>query len=239
MDDIISNIENKIKKWFIKNKKYLLTFLLYILYQGSFLFSIFSLFNIRLSSLSRNAKIGLLFVDSLIYVIILIFMYKKDIKKGIDEFKKNKEKSITIALKCWTFGCVIMYVSSIIISYINKQDISNNEQAVRESIKAAPLYMLFSCSIVAPLFEELVFRRSLKELVKNKWVFIILSGVIFGGLHVIGTYKNPIDILYIIPYGSMGCAFAYLLSKTDNITLPIMVHMIHNTILVVIQMIGR
>ena len=25
MDDIISNIENKIKKWFIKNKKYLLT----------------------------------------------------------------------------------------------------------------------------------------------------------------------------------------------------------------------
>lgn len=239
MDDIISNIENKIKKWFIKNKKYLLTFLLYILYQGSFLFSIFSLFNIRLSSLSRNAKIGLLFVDSLIYVIILIFMYKKDIKKGIDEFKKNKEKSITIALKCWTFGCVIMYVSSIIISYINKQDISNNEQAVRESIKVAPLYMLFSCSIVAPLFEELVFRKSLKELVKNKWVFIILSGVIFGGLHVIGTYKNPIDILYIIPYGSMGCAFAYLLSKTDNITLPIMVHMIHNTILVVIQMIGR
>ncbi len=239
MDDIISNIENKIKKWFIKNKKYLLTFLLYILYQGSFLFSIFSLFNIRLSSLSRNAKIGLLFVDSLIYVIILIFMYKKDIKKGIDEFKKNKEKSITIALKCWTFGCVIMYVSSIIISYINKQDISNNEQAVRESIKVAPLYMLFSCSFVAPLFEELVFRKSLKELVKNKWVFIILSGVIFGGLHVIGTYKNPIDILYIIPYGSMGCAFAYLLSKTDNITLPIMVHMIHNTILVVIQMIGR
>ena len=72
MDDIISNIENKIKKWFIKNKKYLLTFLLYILYQGNFLFSILSLSNIRLSSLSRNAKMGFLFVDSLIYIIILI-----------------------------------------------------------------------------------------------------------------------------------------------------------------------
>lgn len=239
MDDIIGIIENKINKWFIKNKKYLFTFLLYILYQCGFLFSLLSLFNIGLSKLSRNVKVGLLTIDSLIYVVILILLYKKDLKKGIDKFKENKEKSISIALKCWTFGCVIMYVSSIIISLINKQDISNNEQAVRESIKAAPLYMLFSCSIVAPLFEELVFRKSLKELIKNKWIFIILSGLIFGGLHVIGTYKNPIDILYIIPYGSMGCAFAYLLSKTDNITLPIMVHMIHNTILVVIQMIGR
>ena len=97
--------------------------------------------------------------------------------------------------------------------------------------------MLFSCSIVAPVLEEMTFRRALNGLIKNKWIFIILSGVIFGLLHIIGSYKSPMDLLYIIPYGSMGCAFAYLLSKTDNITLPIIIHMMHNTILVLMQII--
>ena len=239
MNDSIETIINKTKNWFIKNKKYLFTFLLYILYQGGFLLSILYLFNIDISSMSRNFKMSFLFIDSIIYILILIFMYRKDIIKGFKKLKNNKEKYILIALKCWAFGCIIMYISSLIISIIQKKSIPNNEQVVRESIKAAPLYMLFSCSIVAPIFEELVFRKSLKEIINKKWLFIILSGVIFGALHVIGTYDSPLDILYIIPYGSMGCAFAYLLSKTNNITLPIMIHMLHNTILVIIQMIGR
>lgn len=131
-----------------------------------------------------------------------------------------------------------MTLSSFLISLILKQNVSTNEALVRQSIKIAPLYMLFTCSIVAPIFEEMVFRKSLQGLIKYKWLFILISGLSFGLLHVLGSYTSWIDFLYVIPYGSMGCAFAYLLTKTNNITLPIIIHMLHNTILVTTQIIG-
>ena len=131
-----------------------------------------------------------------------------------------------------------MIVSSILISIFIKQGVSNNEQAVRDSIKAAPIYMLFTCSIIAPILEEMVFRRSLKGFINNKWLYIIISGLSFGLLHVIGNNANLAEYLFVIPYGAMGCAFAYLYYKTKNISLPIIIHMIHNTILVIVQIIG-
>ena len=129
-------------------------------------------------------------------------------------------------------------VSSIVISFILKQSVSNNEALVRQSIELAPIYMLFTCAVVAPIFEEMVFRKSLYGLIKYKWLFILVSGLGFGLLHVLGSYTSPLDFLYIVPYGSMGCAFAYLLTKTDNIVLPIIIHAIHNFVLVITQIIG-
>ena len=152
--------------------------------------------------------------------------------------KKNFTDRALLSINCWVVGCLIMTISSMLISLVLKQEVSENESLVRESIKLAPLYMLFTCSIVAPIFEEMVFRRSLYGLIKHKWLFILLSGLSFGLLHVIGNYNSALDFLYVIPYGAMGCCFAYLLSKTNNITLPIIIHMLHNTILVSVQIIG-
>lgn len=226
-----------LKNWVKKNYKFLLVILIYFLYQANFLISILASFNVKLSSFPRNLKMMVLFINDLIYVFTLLFMFKKEIKNGLKKLKKNFSSCAILSLNCWIIGSLIMTLSSLIISIISKQDISGNESLVRESIKLAPIYMLFSCSIVAPVLEEMTFRRALNGLIKNKWIFIILSGVIFGLLHIIGSYKSPMDLLYIIPYGSMGCAFAYLLSKTDNITLPIIIHMMHNTILVLMQII--
>ena len=173
----------------------------------------------------------------MIYVIVILFLFKDEILNGIKDLKKNFNNRINLAIKCWFFGCLVMMISSFIISLILKEDTSKNEALVREGIKLAPIYMLFTCSFVAPIFEEMVFRKSINIFMKNKYIFIILSGLLFGLLHIIGNINSPLDFLYIIPYGSMGCAFAYLLSQTNNITLPIMLHMIHNTILVIAQFI--
>ena len=187
-----------------------------------------------------QVRMIILVLNDLIYVFIVLYMFRNEIKKGLKEVKKDFPRLATLSLNCWIIGSLIMTTSSIIISYITKQNTSANEALVRQSIKMAPLYMLFTCSIVAPVLEEMTFRRALKGLINNKWVFILVSGLGFGLLHVIGTgFKNPLDFLYIIPYSSMGCAFAYLLTKTNNITLPIMVHMLHNTILVLMQILRR
>ncbi len=238
-DSIIDKIEGKIKDWFKKNSKFLIVILLYLLYQSNFIISLISSLGINVYSIPRTPRIFLFAFTDLIYIVILILMFKKEIVKGLKDLKENFLNRAILSLNCWVVGCVIMTVSSIIIGLILGQNVSQNESLVRESIEVAPLYMLFTCSIIAPIFEEMVFRRSLYGLVKVKWLFIVLSGVLFGLLHVLGSYNSILDFLYIIPYGAMGSCFAYLLIKTKNITLPIIVHMLHNTILVLVQIIGR
>ena len=235
-DDIIKNIYNKyFKNWFKNNYKFILTILIYILFQSNFLFSLLYLFGINLSILPNICKKILLYLNDIIYIVIILLLYKKEIKEGIDDLKNNFSNRALLSVKCWALGCILMVMSSVIINYFLSQNAPLNEQIIRTNIKKVPIYMIFSCSIVAPILEEMTFRQSLYGLIKNKWIFIISSGAIFGLLHVIGSYNNILNLLYIIPYGVMGSCFAFLLSKTNNITLPIIIHMIHNTILVMNQ----
>ena len=235
-DDIISNLYNKyIKKWFKNNYKFLITILAYILYQGNFLITLLYNFGIKLISFQRPIRMGILTINDLIYVVFVLLLFKNELKEGLKDLKKNLTDKILLSVNCWLVGCLVMTLSSVLISLISGKDLSTNESLVRQSIALAPLYMLFTCTVVAPVLEEMVFRRSLQGIIKNKWVFILVSGIGFGLLHVLGNLKSPIDLLYIVPYGSMGCAFAFLLTKTENITLPIIIHMIHNLILVVSQ----
>ena len=239
-DDIVKNIyDKKIKNWIKKSWKFLLTILIYILYQENFLISILNDLGFKISSLSKNIKIIALIINDSIYAVTVILLFKKEIINGLKDLKKNFTSRILISVNCWLLGCIIMSLSSIIIDLISGQSVSNNESLVRQSITIAPLYMLFTCSVIAPILEEMVFRNSLHGLIKKKWIFIIISGLCFGLLHVISSYKTAFDLLYIIPYGAMGCCFAYLLTKTENITLPILIHMIHNSILVLVQILRK
>ncbi len=235
MDEILKKIYDK----YIKSKmKYILVIFIYILYQSNFLISLIYSLGINLNNIPKYLNRIILISNDLIFVLILLFMFKKEIKKGLQELKKNFSSNALLSLNCWVVGSLIMSISSILISLVTKQDTSSNEALVRQSIMKAPIYMLFTCSIVAPILEEMTFRRALKGIINNKWIFILASGLVFGLLHVIGVEnKTFFDYLYVIPYGSMGCCFAYLLSKTNNITLPIIVHMLHNTILVLFQII--
>lgn len=231
--DLFKNAKASIKEYY----KYIITIILYLLYQSNFLILLLKENGFDIYSKSKTIKMTAIYINDILYVLVLILLFRKEIINGIKEIKKNFNENVHIALKCWLVGCIIMTTTSYIVGYITKKDISGNEEIIRENIKIAPVYMLFSCSIVAPIFEELVFRRSLYGFIKKKYLFIVLSGFIFGLLHVLGTSLTPLEYLYIIPYGAMGSCFAYLLTKTKNITLPISIHMIHNTILVVTKLI--
>ena len=236
LDDIIKNIYDKyLKNWVKNNYKYLLTILLYVMYQCYFIMNLINLANINLSTLPRIARISILVINYLIYVFAMIFLFWKDIKRCIKDLKKDFSSKALLGLNCWIVGCLVMTISSVIISLITGNSTSTNEGLVRQNIKVAPIFMLFLCTVVAPVLEEMTFRKALYGLIKNKVVFIISSGVIFGLLHIVGSYSGPLDLLYVIPYGAMGCSFAFLLAKTDNIVLPIGIHMIHNFILVLSQ----
>ena len=97
---------------------------------------------------------------------------------------------------------------------------------------------MFFSIIIGPITEEVMMRIILKEHF-SKISYILLSGLLFGLLHVVFSLSNNLlELLYIIPYGALGCALASIYYKTDNIWTNITFHALHNTICILILLIG-
>ena len=125
-----------------------------------------------------------------------------------------------------------MLISNLLIQTFVSKGIADNEQNIREMFNSTPIYIFFSAVIYAPLMEELTFRLSIRKIFSNRWLFIIISGLLFGSLHVLTSFNDITDLLYIIPYSAPGFAFAYMLDKYDNICVPISFHLIHNGMMI-------
>jgi len=192
-------------------------------------------FNIDLSTLSVLVKIAYLLIFDLGLILILYFVYRKDFKHDIKDFKKNWKKYLKMGFKYWLIGLAIMGISNLLIQIFVTSNIAENEESVRTLIKSFPLYMLFATCIYAPIVEETIFRKTLKEIIGYNLIFVFVSGVLFGSLHVLGSMTSVTDLYYIIPYSSVGIAFAYLYYKTRNICSTIVMHFIHNTIFVTLE----
>jgi len=208
-------------------------FLSYFIYSTIILLPL-AIFNIDVTKLSQTTKTIYLLSGDFLFISFLIAIYFKDIKKDIIDFKKNYNNYIDDGFKFWIIGLAIMTLTNILISLITPSKMATNEQVVRDLLTKSPVYMFIGACIVAPIIEELIFRKAFRELFKTKWLYIIMSGLVFGGLHVMLLFQNYYELLYIIPYGALGSAFAYLYYKTKNILNPIIMHTIHNTSLVLL-----
>jgi len=187
---------------------------------------------------SLSQQIIAMFSADIIFLVIIIAIYFKTLKKDFKNFFKNFLTNFEIAFKYYLIGFIVMVVSNLIIVTFIKNAIAGNEEAVRSLINLAPLYMIFSVGIYAPLTEELIFRKGLRDIIDNKYIYILTSGIFFGFMHVIGSVTSPLDYLYLIPYSSLGIAFAFTYSKTNNIFSTIMMHSLHNTFAIVLYLIG-
>ena len=177
-------------------------------------------------------------VGEIIFIAILIFMYFKDLREQLKDFIKNFLKYMDAGFKYWMVGVAIMAISNLIINTFSTNGIAENQQSVQSIIELYPIIAFIFTTIFAPIVEEMVYRKAFKDVFKNKYLFILLSGLIFGGLHVISSFSSLYDLFYIIPYSSLGIAFAYTYYETNNIFTSIAYHAIHNGALTIISIIA-
>ena len=213
--------------------KGLVTFLIF--YFSSYLQVIpIVLFNIDVNNYTASDLAIVNTFTDLILVLILIVLYFKELKKEFKSFKKNWKLNMDTAFKYWFIGLMIMCISNIAIGLITSLSTSSNEQAVQTLVSSNPYLMLFTAGILAPIAEELTFRKGVSKIFKNKWVYATASGLIFGLLHVIGS-GNILEYLYVIPYGSLGFFFALTYYDTKSIYPSIIMHAIHNSALILLS----
>lgn len=166
---------------------------------------------------------------------IIILILKNEIKNAFKDIKENHMKYFSKYIKYWFLALIIMFASNLVITFISKGGIAGNEETIRTMFSQAPIYIFISSVFFAPILEELVFRQGIRNIFSNNIVFIVISGLVFGGLHVVGNVNAWYDILYLIPYCTPGFIFAYILTKTDNIFVTMGLHFLHNGIIMSLQ----
>ena len=174
----------------------------------------------------------------IIILAVFIILFRKIIIPDFYDFKKNSFKYLKDNYIYWFLGLFVMVASNLIIgSFIG---LPSNEEANRLYIETLPIYSITSMIILAPLIEELMTRVILKNAFKHPIFYMLFSSLIFGSLHLIVslTTNNLSELLFIIPYGALGFAFAKIYSNSNNIWTSIIFHGLHNFIAIAILLIG-
>lgn len=198
---------------------------------------ILNLLKINPSKWNELYQVIYLLSVSIFILLVILFIYKKEIKTEFKDFKTNFKTYFKEYKKYWPIMLVLMMLSSILISPFTK-NLPQNEELIRTTLQRSLPYLIYICvsaSLIAPLTEELVFRKSIKKMVPDNTLFIILSGLVFGFAHVMDS-TTPLEYLYILSYSIPGFVFAYVYNKSNNIFVSVSIHFFHNTLLLIIQL---
>lgn len=84
---------------------------------------------------------------------------------------------------------------------------------------------IFMKIIIGPIIEEFIFRFLPYRFIKNKILYVIVSTVIFAGMHVL---NDPNPFYYIWFYMMRPLYYGYRYHKTKDILVPISMHSLNN-----------
>ena len=216
-------------------KKTLKALLIFVFFCFSGLLEYIPVKLLNISYVDEYLRVILGCFSELIVLIVLFIIYRKELKKEFYIFKNKLDENLNTGLIYWLLGLAIMFISNAIIIFVFKLGQANNQQAVNQFIKTAPIWMLIEAGVLAPIVEEIIFRKSIKDMTTNKKLFIFFSSLIFGLMHIIPSAKALTDFLFLLPYGILGFSFAKMYSKTDTVFTSISFHMIHNIILTLLS----
>ena len=179
----------------------------------------------------------------LVYVIMLIVMGFIYHKRLIHDFKNFKKEYVGIAVKNWLIGLGAMLIANILISSF-VGGVAVNEEANRNLLGDYPVSSFISMVFLGPLVKEITFRASFKKAFSKWYVFAIVTALLFGAAHIqtfFVTYDYQ-ELLYLIPYSTLGFFFAKAFYETDNIYTSYLAHMFHNgmcvTLLLLLSLVG-
>lgn len=169
-------------------------------------------------------------ISFMIGLVVILLLMKPDMK-----MTRNRDAPSPGVMIAWILAGVFMAylaqgLAGVIESYaFGIKPGSQNTETIMDIARAAPIFMVIP-ALIAPIMEEIIFRKIIFGAFYKRTNFFIaalLSSLIFGFIH-----GEPEHILI---YASMGFVFAFLYVQTKRIIVPIVVHMLLNSISVIIQ----
>ena len=170
------------------------------------------------------------YIEIIGQTIAYIYVIRRTIKK----FKVSEEFKLKLQYKPKISQCIclifiimghdLIYENSIgiILSYI---PISSYIESVFNDIFAVPVVAFISVCLIAPIFEEVIFRGIILEQLSKKNNIIkslLVSSLLFGIMHF--NIHQGVHAFFI------GLIFGYIYIKTNSLILAMFLHFINNFI---------
>jgi membrane protease YdiL (CAAX protease family) len=164
----------------------------------------------------------------------VLYVFRKRLSRDLKAFKDNFGSYIGYVFKWWGL-MLLMSLGAAIVRLVLGGEVETANQAALNSM---PIWYVGPLAIIwAPFVEEGIFRGGLRRFVKNDKLFIVLSAILFGLLHTIGTETGIYNMfVQSLQYMVMGGVMAYTYSKTNNIFVNMGIHCVQNTLGVILML---
>ena len=191
------------------------------------------------SDVQRFFADSILTLFYLLLMFVIVIMMIPDIYREGKGFKDNPKTLLLIPLGIlliFIFDNLLMenFVEPYLFKAVGITPEDANTERVFEMIRSNPVFMVLMTCFIAPIMEEILYRYTAFGLISKKNIIVahIITAVLFGLQHVIeaGVYGG--DVTQFINIGSYivySLIMTNLYSKTKNICIPIVIHILINS----------
>lgn len=172
----------------------------------------------------ENAFLYVKLIGSILTTIIILFLLKPDIKRGVSKDALPFKKSIKWVILGFFMVLVTQIIAGLIETYIfSISAVSERTQSKTDILDSLSLIMLLinlvTTIIFAPLFEEIMCRKIIFGTLYTKTNFFIaslVSSIAFAVPHM--------DFKHLLSYIATGFVLSFIYVKTKRIIVPIIAH---------------
>ncbi len=155
---------------------------------------------------------------------IILFLFKKIPTQPEDEPKRMRFSHLLVAfVMTYSITYLSNFIGNILISLIEKAKGAPVENVLDQLLnQISPATTLLIAVILAPIFEELLFRKAILDRTAKygEGVAMVFSGLAFGLFH--GNFSQFAYAFFL------GMFFSFIYLKTKNIMYPIVLHILTN-----------
>ena len=170
-------------------------------------------------------------VLSLLYLLLIIYLYRDTIISDFKKIAENKKKSIIAIIT----GVVLIFVSMLLLNVIlevifNIKGTSENDWSLKKIFDSSPIFLMILTCIYYPIVEGIVFRKALRDIIDKKWLFIIFSSLFYFLFNIIYTSMSLYSLITSICYFTSMFILSTIYYKSDNFILSVLILSIYNLI---------
>jgi len=172
----------------------------------------------------------------LVLTAVLILINRHELKEAF--IRKFALKDFFKIIVCFIIFFIFVNASQTLLGFTGIQLIQSPAAWVADQYSVVfPVGLIISVLVAAPIWEEIAFRMAGRNLIKNKFLFVLITTFLFVLIHT-GTYliANVSDVGFSIPfaftsgmaYVFAGIGYAVTYFVTKDIRIVIGVHFLQN-----------
>jgi len=194
-------------------------------------------------TLGINNTVITSFIADILFMLFVVFMYRHNLKEDIKKFKKYSLKKILSTIILWVVIIIAFnIVYGMLLDFIAPgfENTDANTAAVYNLYSVSGWYTIFKTMIFGTLAEEILYRESVRDNVKNNILYVLLSAGIYTFMNVIFSgLVSGFEIVSIIAYFLPGIFFSIAYIRNDNnILLLSLVKFCYNLIPLTVLLLG-